>query len=174
MTTTRQLTSPTDSPSPTSPTTDDVVYDATRYVQPGWFTRRVFNPAVAFLTRRGVSVQGTRILEVRGRRSGEPRRTVVNLLELEGERYLVAPRGRTQWVANVRAAGTATLQVGRRREAVVPVELADADKVPVLRAYLAQWAWEVGAFFEGIDAASSDEELAAIAPSFPVFRLTSA
>jgi deazaflavin-dependent oxidoreductase (nitroreductase family) len=150
------------------------VFDATRYVQPGWFTRRVFNPAVAFLTRRGLSVQGTRILEVRGRRSGELRRTVVNLLELDGERYLVAPRGRTQWVANVRAAGSASLRVGRRRETVVPVELADADKTPVLRAYLEQWAWEVGAFFEGIDATSSDEELAAIAPSFPVFRLTTA
>jgi deazaflavin-dependent oxidoreductase (nitroreductase family) len=158
----------------TAPTVGGVGYDARRYVRPGWFTRKVFNPAVAFLTRRGISVQGTRILEVRGRRSGELRRTVVNLLELDGERFLVAPRGRTHWVANVRAAGTATLRVGRRRETVAPVELADDEKVPVLRAYLAQWAWEVGAFFEGIDATSSDGELAAIAPSFPVFRLTSA
>ncbi|MFN7150157.1 MAG: nitroreductase/quinone reductase family protein, partial [Microthrixaceae bacterium] len=162
------------SPARAVPATGDVVYDSTRYVRPGWFTRSVFNPAVAFLTRRGVSVQGTRILEVRGRRSGELRRTVVNLLGLDGERYLMAPRGRTHWVANVRAADTATLRVGRRREAVVPVELSDAAKVPVLRAYLQQWAWEVGAFLEGIDATSSDEELAAIAPSFPVFRLTSA
>ena len=177
MTTTSQLPSPTtDSPTgaparAARPTGTDVVGTA-RYVQPGWFTRRVFNPTVAFLTRRGLSVKGTRILEVRGRRSGELRRTVVNLLELDGERDLVAPRGRTQWVANVRAARSATLRVGRRREAVAPVELADTHKTPVLRAYLEQWAWEVGAFFEGIDATSSDEELAAIAPSFPVFRLT--
>jgi deazaflavin-dependent oxidoreductase (nitroreductase family) len=178
MTTTSQPTSGTDSPTLPSTTAGgtagDVVYDATRYVRPGWFTRKVFNPAVAFLTRRGISVQGTRILEVRGRRSGELRRTVVNLLELDGERYLVAPRGHTHWVANVRAAADATLRVGRRRETVIPVELLDTDKVPVLRAYLEQWAWEVGAFFEGIDAASSDEQVAAIAPSFPVFRLTTA
>jgi deazaflavin-dependent oxidoreductase (nitroreductase family) len=132
------------------------------------------NPAVAFLTRRGVSVKGTRILEVRGRRSGQLRQTVVNLLALDGERYLVAPRGRTQWVANVRAAGDATLRLGRRREPVRLVELDDADKVRVLRAYLEQWAWEVGAFFEGVDATSSDEDLAAIAPSFPVFRVVAA
>ncbi len=174
MATASQRTSPTDSPTQAAPATDGVVYDATRYVRPGWFTRKVFNPTVAFLTRRGISVQGTRVLEVRGRRSGELRRTVVNLLELDGERYLVAPRGRTHWVANVRAAEAATLRVGRRREIVVPVELADTDKVPVLRAYLEQWAWEVGAFFEGIDATSSDEQVAAIAPAFPVFRLTSA
>lgn len=173
-TSTTEPTSPTGSPTQAGPATGDVVYDASRYVRPGWFTRNVFNPAVAFLTRRGVSVQGTRILEVRGRRSGELRRTVVNLLMLDGERYLVAPRGRTHWVANVRAARSATLRVGRRRETVVPVELADEEKVPVLRAYLEQWAWEVGAFFDGIDASSSDEALATIAPSFPVFRLTTA
>ena len=75
MTTTSQLPSPTtDSPTgaparAARPTGTDVVGTA-RYVQPGWFTRRVFNPTVAFLTRRGLSVKGTRILEVRGRRSG--------------------------------------------------------------------------------------------------------
>ncbi len=52
-----------------------------------------------------------------------------------------------------------------------PAELADADKLPVLRAYLRKWAWEVGQFFEGVDKDSSDEELAAIAPGFPVFEL---
>ena len=76
-----------------------------RYVAPGWFTRTVFNPSVAFLTRAGFSVWGSRELRVRGRTSGEWRTTPVNLLSHDGERYLVAPRGETQWVKNLRAAG---------------------------------------------------------------------
>src|SRR5262249_7455503 len=62
-----------------------------RYVRPGWFTRHVFNPMVAALTRAGLSVWGSRELRVRGRRSGEWRATPVNLLSHDGNRYLVAP-----------------------------------------------------------------------------------
>jgi deazaflavin-dependent oxidoreductase (nitroreductase family) len=127
---------------------------------------------VAALTRLGVSVAGSRVLEVRGRKSGEPRQTPVNLLTLDGTRYLVAPRGHTQWVRNLRVAGEAELRVGRRTETVRATELADADKAPVLRAYLRAWAWEVGAFFDGVDADSSDEELAAIADRHPIFEIT--
>ena len=68
---------------------------------------------------------GSRVLEVRGRSSGEPRRTPVNLLELEGERYLVAPRGETQWVRNLRASGEGRLLVGTRGEPFTAVELTD-------------------------------------------------
>src|SRR5919204_3654572 len=74
---------------------------AERYVVPGWFTRNVFNRLVAALTRAGISVWGSRVLEVRGRKTGEPRRTPVNLLTIEGTRDLVAPRGHTQWVRNL-------------------------------------------------------------------------
>lgn len=147
---------------------------ADRYVAPGPFTRRVMNPLVAALTRRGLSLAGSRVLTVRGRRSGQPRSTVVNVLELDGERYLVAPRGQAQWVRNLRAAGRATLQVGRRVEEVVATELDDEAKLPVLREYLRRWKWEVGAFFEGLSADSTDEELRAAAPGFPAFRLTPA
>ncbi|RDI50604.1 hypothetical protein [Nocardia mexicana] len=49
--------------------------------------------------------------------------------------------------------------------------MADADTVPVLRLYLRKWGWEVGRFFEGVTKDASDEELAAIAPGFPVFRI---
>jgi len=140
-----------------------------RYLAPGWFTRRVFNPAIRGLTGWGVSVKGSRVLEVRGRTSGEVRTTVVNLLTVDGQRYLVAPRGETQWVRNLRAAGEGVLRVGRRREAFSAVELPDVAKVPVLRAYLAEWAWEVGKFFDGLGASSSDEELASAAPGFPAF-----
>ena len=140
-----------------------------RYLAPGWFTRRVFNPAVARLTRWGLSLKGSRVLEVRGRTSGEVRATVVNLLTLDGVRYLVAPRGETQWVRNLRAAGEGVLRVGRRREEFTAVELADDAKVDVLRAYLAAWAWEVGKFFDGLSATSTDDELAAAASGFPAF-----
>jgi deazaflavin-dependent oxidoreductase (nitroreductase family) len=142
------------------------------YRAPGWFTRNVLNRSVAFLTRRGISVWGSRVLEVRGRTTGEPRRTPVNLLTHEGRRYLVSPRGEGQWVRNARAAGgrVATL-IGPRREEWVAHELSDDDKVPVLRAYLRRWKAEVGVFFGGVSADSTDDELAAIAGRHPVFVL---
>ena len=144
---------------------------STRYITPGWFDRRVFNPLVAFFTKRGLSLMGSRVLSVVGRRSGVRRSTVVNLLSMEGERFLVAPRGHTQWTRNLRAAATAELRVGRRVEVITAEELPDAQKVPVLREYLRRWGWEVGKFFEGIDKGSTDAELAAIAPDFPVFEV---
>lgn len=144
---------------------------AEHYQRPGWFTKHVFNPAVAALTRLGISLAGSRVLEVRGRKSGEPRRTPVNLLRFEGARYLVAPRGNTQWVKNLRAAPEGRLLVGRRAEAFAAVELPDEDKPPLLRAYLKRWRWEVGVFFGGVGPGASDEELARIAPDHPAFRL---
>ena len=104
-----------------------------RYQRPGWFTGHVFNPIVAGLTRAGISVWGSRVLEVRGRTSGQARRTPVNPLTLDGERYLVAPRGNTQWVRNLRAAGTGRLLVGRRSEDFTAAEIEDGDKPPILR-----------------------------------------
>jgi deazaflavin-dependent oxidoreductase (nitroreductase family) len=144
------------------------------YKEPGWFTRHVFNAAVELATRLGLSVWGSRVLEIRGRTSGEPRRTPVNLLTHDGQRYLVAPRGETQWVRNLRAAGSADLLLGRRREKFTAVELADADKPAVLRAYLKRWKAEVGVFFDGVDATSPDSDVERIAPRHPVFRITSA
>src|SRR5262245_34572194 len=129
---------------------------AEQYVRPGWFTRNVFNPFVALLTRLGLSVKGSRILAVRGRKSGEWRTTPVNLLVERSERYLVAPRGVTQWVRNVRAGGEAELRLGRSRESIRLVELGDEDKQEVLRAYLQHWRWEVGVFFKGVVATAYD------------------
>ena len=132
----------------------------------------MFNHAVALLTRLGVSVAGSRVLEVRGRTTGEPRRNPVNLLTLDGTRYLVAPRGHTQWVRNLRARREGRLLLGRRAEDFTAVELTDDEKPPILRAYLKRWKWEVGAFFGGVGPESSDEELRGIAPSHPIFRIT--
>jgi deazaflavin-dependent oxidoreductase (nitroreductase family) len=144
---------------------------ATHYRAPGWFTRNVFNPTVAFLTRCGVSVLGSRVLAVRGRTSGEWRTTPVNLLEHEGKRYLVAPRGEAQWVRNLRVAGTGQLRVGKKVEDFRARELADDEKVPMLRAYLKRWKVEVGVFFEGVGPDSTDDELRTIAPRHPAFEV---
>jgi deazaflavin-dependent oxidoreductase (nitroreductase family) len=142
------------------------------YRRPGWFTRNVFNRAVQRLTRLGVSVWGSRVLEVPGRRSGEPRQVPVNLLTLDGTDYLVSARGTGEWVRNVRANdGGLDLLLGRRRAHYVASELTDAEKVSVLRAYLRKWKAEVGVFFDGIDAESPDDAIAAEAPKHPVFRL---
>ncbi len=144
---------------------------AVHYQQPGWLTRNVFNRAVAALTRVGISVAGSRVLEVRGRKSGEWRRTPVNLLTVDGDRYLVSPRGHTQWVRNIRVSGEGRLVVGRRSEPITVTELSDDEKTPLLRAYLKRWSWEIGVFFGGVSADSSDEELRRIAPDHPVFRI---
>jgi deazaflavin-dependent oxidoreductase (nitroreductase family) len=112
------------------------------------------------------------VLSRLGRKIGEWRRTPVNPLELEGERYIVAPRGETQWVRNLRASGEGRLRKGRRTEEFTATELADDEKLPLLRAYLRKWAWEVGAFFQGVGADAPDDDLRGIAPLHPVFRIS--
>lgn len=144
---------------------------ADRYLKPGWFTDNVFNRGVAALTRAGVSVWGSRILQVRGRRSGEIRETPVNPLTYGGGRYLVAPRGVTQWVRNLRAAGEGSLRVGGRVEPFRATELSDAEKPPIIRAYLRRWKMEVGVFFEGVGPDSPEADLERISANHPVFRL---
>ena len=143
-----------------------------RYRKPGWFTQHIFNRAVSLLTRAGISVWGSRVLEVTGRTSGEPRRVPVNLLSLDDRQYLVSARGTGQWVRNVRAAdGRLDLLLGRTRRQWVATELTDEEKAPVLRAYLRRWKAEVGVFFEGVTGDSSDEELRAAGPNHPVFLI---
>ncbi|MGY0022088.1 nitroreductase family deazaflavin-dependent oxidoreductase [Streptomyces sp. cg35] len=140
--------------------------------KPGWFTVNVLNRSVAWLTRRGLSVWGSRVLAVRGRKSGAWRTTPVNLLTVDGESYLVAPRGHVQWTHNMRAAGGGELRLGKRADAFTATEIADDDKPALLRAYLKRWKAEVGVFFNGVGPDSSDEELRRIAPDHPVFRVT--
>ena len=144
---------------------------ADHYKKPDPFTRYVFNPLVAGLTRLGVGVYGSRVLEVRGRKSGQWRSTPVNLLSHDGGEYLVAPRGHTQWVRNVRAGGAARLRLGRRVRDVRLTELGDDAKLGLLRAYLKKWAWETGQFFEGVKADSPEEDVRRIAPNHPVFQV---
>ena len=145
----------------------------TRYLRPGPIMRALhFDDIVAFLVKRGVNVWGSRILSVRGRKSGEMRSTPVNLLVFEGASYLIAPRGHTQWVRNLRVSGEGELRVGKVVQKFTAVELDNAAKPPLLRAYLKRWAFETGAFFDGLTAKSSDEELLAGGPKHPAFLLT--
>ena len=145
---------------------------ARRYVRP---TRidRAFNTLIGLLTSLGVSVYGARVLAVRGRKTGEWRTVPVNVLSHAGERYLVAPRGETEWVRNIRVSGSAELRLGPRREVIHVIELPDVEKPTILRAYVQKWWFEVGRFFEGVTRDASLDELRRIAPGFPVFRLTS-
>jgi deazaflavin-dependent oxidoreductase (nitroreductase family) len=141
------------------------------YRQPGWFTKMIFNPAVAAMTRAGISIWGSRVLRVRGRKSGEWRSAPVNLLTYEGKQYLVAPRGLTQWVRNLREAGEGELLLGTRVHRFRAHETSDDQKVPILRAYLKRWKAEVGIFFGGVSADSPEEDLRRRAPDHPVFRI---
>jgi len=143
----------------------------TRYIKPQSATN-FFNDAVGHLTRLGVSIYGSRVLAVRGRKSGEWRTTPVNPLRLpDGTRYLVAPRGNTQWVRNLRAVGTGELRLGRKVEPFAATEVDDDAKPVILRAYLKHWRWEVGVFFDGVNAKAPEAKLREIAPGYPIFRI---
>jgi deazaflavin-dependent oxidoreductase (nitroreductase family) len=130
------------------------------------------NEAVGWVIGRlGRSPGGAQLLEVRGRKSGQVRSTPVNPIEVDGRRYLLSPRGETQWVRNFRAAGEATLRVGGRRDSIVLVrELSDAEKPAVLRAYLDRWAWQVKGLIDAPKGAT-DDQLAAIAGNHAVFEI---
>ncbi len=114
-----------------------------RYLKPSWLISRVANP---LLMRLGA----VPTLQVRGRKTGHWRSVPVNILELDGERYLVAPRGETDWVRNLRAAGGGQLQYGRRTEAFTAVEVPDEEKPRVIEAYLARWGRQVKSQFEAL------------------------
>ena len=141
-----------------------------RYIGPS-LLGRIFNSLPHALAWLGISIYGSRILAVRGRKSGQWRTVPVNLLSYEGTHYLVAPRGETQWVRNLRAAGSGELRLGRQHQSFRATEIKDAEKPALLRAYLRKWRFEVAAFFEGVSAEASDDELLRIAPGYPVFRI---
>jgi deazaflavin-dependent oxidoreductase (nitroreductase family) len=143
----------------------------TVYHRPGWFTSNVFNRLVRGANRLGLSLAGAQTLAVRGRKSGEIRTNPVNPFEIEGRTYLLAPRGTTQWARNLRAAGEGELRAGREARRFKAREVADADKLPLLRLYVEKWAWEVKGFLE-VEPDASDEELREIAHLHPAFELS--
>jgi deazaflavin-dependent oxidoreductase (nitroreductase family) len=141
------------------------------YIKPDWFTAHVFTPLVMGLHRLGISVQGSQTLAVRGRKSGEIRTNPVNPFELDGRTYLLAPRGTTQWVRNLRAVGEGELRSGRKVRRFHAEEVPDSEKLPLMRLYMEKWSWEVKGFL-GIDPKASDEEIERILPNHPAFVLS--
>jgi hypothetical protein len=142
----------------------------TRYDRPS-APARFGNALIRKLAEAGISIAGTRALAVRGRKSGELRGVVINLLTVDGVRYLVAPRGETEWVRNARAAGEVLIGPRWRRIRTRVTELSDDAKPAVLRPYLQRWYWQVKGYMAGVTPESSDHELRIAAPSIPVFSL---
>ena len=162
---------PTASPTTSPAIPAEAPASAPRNVQAAGF-EVYFNRFAGFLTRHGISLLGTRILAVRGRKSGEWRTTPVNPLTHEGERYVLSPRGHTQWTRNMRAAGGGELRLGRKTEPFTATEVPDALKIPLLRAYFDRWGWEVARFFDTPIKNADDARLAALAPDVPIFKIS--
>ena len=142
------------------------------YRRPLWIMRKVVDPLILFLVgRMGLDDHnGTRVIEVQGRRSGEWRGTPVKLLELNGQRYLVAMYGKTSWVKNLRASGCGRLRLGKHSMEFRAVEIPNAEKLPILRAYLQRW-WSLVARITTISSPDAqDDEIVKAAPLYPIFR----
>ena len=130
----------------------------------------LFGRAISALLRLGVGPAHMRVLEVRGRKSGTVYTLPVDPLQYEGKLYLVAPRGRTQWVRNVEASGEITLRRGRAVERYAVRPLAEAEKPPILKAYLDDFRREVQRFFP-VAAGSTSDAFAPLSSRYPAFEL---
>ena len=133
---------------------------------------RVFNRTYGILVGLGLGFSYNYLLQVRGRKSGKIYSTPIDLLELGGKRFLVAPRGRTQWVRNAEAAGEVTLKKGRRRQGYRLRALSDQEKPEILKAYLDQFRREVQRYFP-VQAGSPVEAFRELLASYPAFELIS-
>jgi deazaflavin-dependent oxidoreductase (nitroreductase family) len=131
---------------------------------------KIFNRAFGFLVGLGLGFAHNYLLEVRGRKSGKLFSTPVDLLELQGKRFLVAPRGRTQWVRNAEAAGEITLRRRRTRLRFRLRPLSDAEKPAILKAYLDAFRREVQTYFP-VPAGSPPEAFASLLNHYPAFEL---
>jgi F420H(2)-dependent quinone reductase len=131
---------------------------------------RAFNRAFGFLVGLGFGLKHNYLLEVRGRKSGKLYSTPIDLLEFGGKRYLVAPRGRTQWVRNAEVAGEIALKKGSYLQSFRLKPIADADKPPLLKAYLDNFKPTVQRYFP-VSAGSDASAFVGIAANYPVFEL---
>jgi len=131
---------------------------------------RAFNRVFGFLVGLGIGFSHSYLLEVRGRKSGKIYSTPINLLEFGGKRFLVAPRGRTQWVRNAEAAGEITLKRGGSRRNYRLIPIAEAEKPEILKAYLDNFKREVQRYFP-VAAGSPVQAFALVAQNYPAFEL---
>jgi deazaflavin-dependent oxidoreductase (nitroreductase family) len=131
---------------------------------------RIFNRVFGFLVGLGLGFSHNYLLQVRGRKSGKIYSTPIDLLEMNGKKFLVAPRGRTQWVRNAEAAGEITLRKGSTRQRFRLRPIPDADKPAILKAYLDTFKREVQRYFP-VAAGSPPQAFAEIVQSYPTFEL---
>lgn len=139
------------------------------YKKPGRVTI-LMGRAMMLATKIGFSPAGAWTLAVKGRSSGEERTAPVNPLDVDGVRYLVAPRGETQWVRNLRAAPEGELRLGKKRQSIRVQELADSEKPALIAAYLKRWGNVTRSQF-GTTKDPSASELERLASRTPVFRI---
>jgi len=131
---------------------------------------KIFNRAFGFLVGIGLGFSHNYLLQVRGRKSGKLYLTPVDLLERNGKRFLVAPRGRTQWVRNAEAASEVTLKRGSWKRSFSLRAIPHADKPELLKAYLDRFKTEVQRYFQ-VRAGSDAQAFAGIASDYPAFEL---
>jgi len=131
---------------------------------------RVFNRVFGFVVGLGWGFSYNYLLQVRGRKSGKLYSTPIDLLEKNGTRYLVAPRGRTQWVRNAEAVGEIVLKKGKLMQRFRLRALSDQEKPEILKAYLDQFRKEVQTYFP-VPAGSSVEAFRDLVQSYPAFEL---
>jgi deazaflavin-dependent oxidoreductase (nitroreductase family) len=131
---------------------------------------RFFNRIFGYLVGLGLGFRNNYLLQVRGRKSGKLYSTPIDLLELDGKRFLVAPRGRTQWVRNAEAAGEITLKRGSYRQSLSLRPLSQAEKPAILKAYLDTFRREVQRYFS-VPAGSPPEEFTPLLDNYPAFEL---
>jgi deazaflavin-dependent oxidoreductase (nitroreductase family) len=129
-----------------------------------------FNRALGFLVGLGIAPGYVWLLQVRGRKTGRIYSTPVNLLQVGDKKYLVAPRGRTQWVRNAETTGEVVLKRGRARNKYRLRPIPDAEKPEILKLYLDSYRSAVQRYFP-LPAASPAAAFRDIASNYPVFEL---
>jgi deazaflavin-dependent oxidoreductase (nitroreductase family) len=131
---------------------------------------RIFNRVFGFAVGLGLGFSYNYLLQVRGRKSGKIYSSPIDLLEIEGKRFLVAPRGRTQWVRNAEAAGEVTLKKGKLQQRFRLRALSDQEKSEILKAYLDRFKREVQTYFP-LPAGSPVEAFRELVQRYPAFEL---
>jgi deazaflavin-dependent oxidoreductase (nitroreductase family) len=142
---------------------------ATDFRQPTAF-ERAFNRLFGFLVGLGFGLTHNYLLQVRGRKSGKLYSTPIDLLEIDSKRFLIAPRGRTQWVRNAEAAGEVALKKGSFHRSFRLRAVPEAERPELLKAYLDRFKTTVQRYFP-VPAGSNPQAFAAIAANYPVFEL---
>jgi deazaflavin-dependent oxidoreductase (nitroreductase family) len=137
------------------------------------FVFKAGNAVQRGLLALGISLNGTTLVTVPGRKTGRPHSTPITVVELDGQRYLQSPFGNVNWVRNLRAAGTATLSWGRRHETVSVTELTAEQAAPVIKSMLGKAPKIIQDYFD-VTPESSLEEFIRDAPNHAVFAITPA